>query len=110
MATFATLATVHGPSELYVSRASMPGNGKIIFPPQGASLNSVVAIENFMESTEAVTNLSSAQWMNLLDHIYIYVYTVYYVYVSRSADKLGDLPTLKLNRLRWSFLWDLVDA
>ena len=42
----------------------MPGNGKIIFPPQGTSLNSVVAIENFMESTEAVTNLSSAQLMN----------------------------------------------
>lgn len=41
-----------------------------------------------MESTEAVTNLSSAQLMNPC--IYIYSYTVY-VYVSRSADKLGDL-------------------
>ena len=73
----------------------MPGNGKIIFPPQGTSLNSVVAIENFMESTEAVTNLSSAQLMNPCIYIYTYIYIYVYIYIQCMFMYLGQLTSLE---------------
>ena len=41
-----------------LGRVSMPADGQMTFPPKSTSFNSVVAIEYFMESSEAVTDLN----------------------------------------------------